>query len=101
MEKKKKKQEKELNGGGPSNPLGDIFSQEQDNGKVMIMHGPYAESLAVSGMSVEKVRKKFSDRFDIDPGSVALVDGKEINDENFSLEQGSVLMFTKKAGEKG
>ena len=102
MEKKKKKPGKETHSGGPSNPLGDIFAQSTGNrANVMVMHGPYAENLPVDGMTIEKVRNQFADRFDIDPNSIAIVDGNEVGDENFMLKTGMVLMFTKKAGEKG
>ena len=102
MEKQKTKPKKEKIGGGPSNPLGDPFTgKSQAKGNVMVMHGPYAEEIPVEGMTIEAVRKNFSDRFDIAPGSTALIDTFPVDDEKYVLKKGQVLLFVKKAGEKG
>jgi hypothetical protein len=70
------------------------------SGTATVAHGPYAENLPVVGMTVESVRRRFSDRLDIDPGSQAFVNGQPVP-EDHRLETGQVLMFARRAGEKG
>jgi hypothetical protein len=65
-----------------------------------VAHGPYAENLPVVGMTVEAVRRRFADRLDIDPGSQAFVNGQPVGEEH-RLDAGQVLMFARRAGEKG
>jgi hypothetical protein len=67
---------------------------------VMVSSGPYAEQLPVGGMTVGEVRRRFRDRFDLDPNSQAVVDGNDVGDET-TLRPGQALMFTRRAGEKG
>jgi hypothetical protein len=71
-----------------------------DQDLVTVGSGPYAEPLPVAGMSAGEVRRRFRDRFDIDPGSQAYVDGVEV-DDNTVVQAGQVLTFAKRAGEKG
>jgi hypothetical protein len=71
-----------------------------DQDLVTVGCGPYTEQLPVSGMSAGEVRRRFRDRFDIDPGSQAFVDGAEVDDATV-LQPGQVLSFAKRAGEKG
>ena len=52
------------------------------------------------GMTVEAVRRRFADRLDIDPGSQAFINGQPVG-EDHRLDQGQVLMFARRAGEKG
>ena len=70
------------------------------SGTATVAHGPYAENLPVVGMAVEGVRRRFADRLDIDPRSQAFVNG-EVAAEDRRLEAGEVLMFMRRAGEKG
>jgi hypothetical protein len=42
----------------------------------------------------------FADRFDLDPLSQAVIDGREVDDDTI-VEAGQLLMFVKRAGEKG
>jgi hypothetical protein len=70
------------------------------SGTATVAHGPYAETLPVAGMTVEAVRRRFSDRLDIDPRSQAFVDGHAVP-EDHRLGAGQVLMFARRAGEKG
>jgi len=69
-------------------------------GLATVAHGPYAEQLPVARMSVADVRARFGDRLDIDPGAVALLDGREAG-EGDRVEPGQYLMFVRRAGEKG
>ena len=92
--------DREVFGPGPSG-LGDIFSSPAAaGGAVTVTHGPYCEDLPVGGMTVAQVRTRFSDRFDIDPSSQAIVDGHEVGDDTL-VRSGQVLMFARRAGEKG
>ncbi len=45
-------------------------------------------------------RSRFGDRFDIDPESVPILDGQEVGNE-VVLRRDQILMFTRRAGEKG
>jgi len=85
-------------GGGGSGLFDD--DEEQTRHLVTVASGPYAERLPVSNMSVREVRARFSDRFDIDPRSVAVLDGHDVNDATV-VRAGQVLMFMHRAGEKG
>jgi hypothetical protein len=79
---------------------GPYGSSPTDQDLVTVGSGPYTEQLPVAGMSVGEVRRRFHDRFDLDPGSQAFVDGTEV-DDNTILQAGQVLGFAKRAGEKG
>lgn len=99
MKEKERKQEKQATGGSPDG----IFSGVPDptvNLNVHVSSGPYAEELPVAGTSVSGVRQKFADRFDIDPQSQAIVNGKRAG-EDYILKAGESLMFVRHAGEKG
>lgn len=67
---------------------------------VTVSSGPYAEQLPVGGMPVGEIRRRFRDRFDIDPNSQAVLDGNDVGDE-VVVRPGQALMFTRRAGEKG
>ncbi len=83
---------------GPSG-MGGIFDAA-GGGAVTVMNGPYAESLPVGGMTVGGIRARYHDRFDIDPASLAVLDG-EIVDESTVVGTGQLLRFSRRAGEKG
>jgi len=67
---------------------------------VTVSSGPYAEELPVGNLSVGEIRRRFRDRFDIDPRSQAVLDGQDVDDETI-VRPGQALMFTRRAGEKG
>ena len=67
---------------------------------VTVSSGPYAEPLPVGGMSVGEIRRRFRDRFDLDPQSQAVLDGNDVGDD-IVVRPGQALMFTRRAGEKG
>ncbi len=69
-------------------------------GHVEVIHGVYAHSLPLSGMTVAQARTELADRMNIDPESLAVVDGNEVGDDAI-LGEGQVLNFVKHAGEKG
>lgn len=97
MKERKKTEQKQQDSGsgafeaGPGLPV---------NPNVSVASGPYAEELPVAGSTVGEVRKRFSDRFDIDPKSTAVVNGKPA-DETYVLKSGEHLLFVRHAGEKG
>lgn len=69
-------------------------------GQVEVIHGVYAHSLPLSGMTVGQARTELADRMNIDPESMAVVDGHEVADDTI-LGEGQVLNFVRHAGEKG
>lgn len=69
-------------------------------GQVEVIHGVYAHSLPLSGMTVGQARTELADRMNIHPESIAVVDGNEAGDDTI-LGEGQVLNFVKHAGEKG
>lgn len=86
--------------GGPAG-LGDVFEPgEGDHGTVQVSHGPFAEGLPVGGMTVAQIRSRYADRFDIDPASVAVLDGSIVGDDR-RVQAGQVLTFSRRVGAKG
>jgi len=85
-------------GSGPSG-LGDPLAPG-DGGDAYVVSGPYAEQLPVGGLSVRHIRNRYGDRFDLDPHSQAILDGNPA-DEDTVVEPGQMLMFIRRAGEKG
>ena len=69
-------------------------------GRVEVIHGVYAHSLPLAGMTVRQARAELEDRMNIDPEAVAVIDGLEAT-EDAVLTEGQVLNFLKAAGEKG
>lgn len=69
-------------------------------GHVEVIHGVYAHTLPLSGMTVGQARSELGPRMNIDPDSIAVVDGNEVGDDTV-LGEGQVLNFVKHAGEKG
>jgi hypothetical protein len=94
----RKHTENERGAGGPSSS-GDSFGGD-DTRLVTVSHGPYAERLPAGEMTVREIRARYRDRLDIDPDSQAVVDGREVS-ENVVVRGGEMVMFVRKAGEKG
>lgn len=69
-------------------------------GHVEVIHGVYAHRLPLSGMTVGQARSELADRMNIDPDSIAVVDGNEVGDDAI-LGEGQILNFVTHAGEKG
>jgi hypothetical protein len=86
---------------GPSD-----FSDDSDtatavaDGSVEVIHGVYAHSLSLAGMTVGQARAELEVRMNIDPDATAVVDGHQVPEDTI-LREGSVLNFVKHAGEKG
>jgi hypothetical protein len=70
------------------------------SGRVQVIHGVYAHSLPLAGMTVRQARAELEERMNIDPIAVAVVDGAEAG-EDAVLREGQVLNFLTPAGEKG
>ena len=99
MERQKRRSREDIN--GELENLGSFFSDMgSETETVTVSHGPYAEQLPVAGESVGRIRTMYADRFDLDPLSQAVIDGREV-DDNTIIEAGQLLVFIKRAGEKG
>lgn len=96
--KEKIRKEKPTTGGNGS--IFDGVPGLPENKEVNVSSGPYSETLPVAGMPVGEVRRKFSDRFDIDAKAQAIVNGVPVEEDRI-LQGGESLMFIKHAGEKG
>ncbi len=70
------------------------------SGRVQVIHGVYAHSLPLAGMTVRQARTELEERMNIAPGAVAVVDGTEATEDSV-LREGQVLNFLTPAGEKG
>jgi hypothetical protein len=70
------------------------------SGRVDVIHGVYAHSLPLAGMTVRQARTELEERMNIDPEALAVVDGLETEEESV-LREGQVLNFLTPAGEKG
>ena len=70
------------------------------SGRVDVIHGVYAHSLPLAGMTVRQARTELEERMNIDPESLAVVDGLETKEDSV-LREGQVLNFLTPAGEKG
>jgi hypothetical protein len=93
---------REALGAGPDGAgLGSIFSDAAGDGSLItVEYGLYREQLPGGGMTVRQIRARYADRFDIDPDSVAILNGRAV-DENTMVSEGQELQFSKHIGEKG
>src|SRR4051812_41743690 len=73
---------------------------DQEGTLITLSSWPYCEQVPAAGLSVGEVRRRFLDRMDIDPLSSATLDGNEVDAETI-VHTGQVLMFVRRAGEKG
>ena len=72
------------------------FDSASEGGLVTVSHGVHSESLPVANMSVGEIRARFTDRFDIDPASTAVLDGNDVTDAF-----GRKCLLARKMVEKG
>jgi hypothetical protein len=94
-------QQKLYDPGGPAlgqDPFGDGFGASERH--VEVIHGVYSHSLPLVGMTVAQARDELTERMNIDPDAISVVDGQEV-DDNTILQEGQVLNFVKRSGEKG
>ena len=73
---------------------------DSDATLITLSSWPYCEQVGAAGLSVGEVRRRFLERMDIDPLSTATLDGNEVDAETI-VQPGQVLMFVRRAGEKG
>lgn len=80
----------------------DLFGADDQTtpGMVQVSSGPHREYLPVGNMTVGEIRRRFRDRFDLDPQSRPYLDGQDIGDETI-VRPGQSLTFSRRAGEKG
>jgi hypothetical protein len=86
--------------GPDSGGIDEIAGASPAGGMVTVSHGVHHESLPVGGMSVGEIRRRFGDRFDIDPRARAEVDGRRADDRT-TVRPGQLLVFANRTGEKG
>lgn len=79
---------------------GGVATADAREGRVEVIHGVYAHSLPLVGMTIRQARSELQDRMNIDPEAMAVVDGVETDDDQI-LREGQVLNFVRPAGEKG
>ena len=85
---------------GPA-PGGGIFADSgSPGGTATVAAGLHHEQIPVANLTVGEIRRRYRDRFDIDPQSGAMIDGQEVDDDTI-LRDGQVLRFTHQAGRKG
>ena len=90
-------------GVGPA-PFSDEFGgrDSASTKRVQVIHGVYAHSLPLVGMSVQQARLELEERMNIHPESLAVIDGVEVQEEEeILLRENQVLNFVSPAGEKG
>ncbi len=87
---------------GPA-PFSDEFgTANKTSGRVQVIHGVYAHTLPLAGKTVSEARFELEERMNIDPESLAVIDGVEVNDEELvTIHENQVLNFVTPAGEKG
>ncbi|MDP6445201.1 MAG: hypothetical protein QGG36_09615 [Pirellulaceae bacterium] len=95
LERNRPQRQRETPGGGPDN-----LSPADEGGMVTISSGVHSEALPVGSMLVGEIRRRFADRFDIDPASTAEVDGQAVSDDTV-VQSGQLLIFSHRIGEKG
>jgi hypothetical protein len=85
---------------GPTGGAGLFDDGDSSSQLVTVSSGPYLEHLPVGNSNVGEIRRRFADRFDIDPHAQAVLDGQQVDDQT-TVRPGQALMFTRRAGEKG
>ena len=85
---------------GPSGNPDEFANAVESGGLVEVIHGAYAHSVPLAGMTVRQARAELEERMNLPPDALAVVDGNEV-DEDFVLAENQVLNFVKHAGEKG
>ncbi len=86
--------------GDPDDFAGGASTATESTGVVEVIHGVYAHSMPLAGMTVRQARAELEERMNLAPDALAVVDGNEV-DEDTVLAEGQVLNFVKHSGEKG
>lgn len=93
----KQKADKQVDGG-----FGGPFDQQPSNptNQATVKSGQYLEQLPVVGMKVKQVREKYKSQMNIHDNAVSIINKKQV-DNDTTVEEGQVLTFIHKSGEKG
>ncbi|NOX56206.1 MAG: hypothetical protein GXP27_17535 [Planctomycetes bacterium] len=81
-------------------PISEEEPEAAGLGQVSVIHGIYTHSFPFAGLTVRRARQELSERFNISPEAMAVVDGNPV-DEDTILCEGQTLNFVQHAGEKG
>ena len=81
-------------------PIPEEDREATELGHVRVVHGIYTHNFPLAGMTVRRARQELSERFNISPEAMAVVDGNPV-DEDTVLCEGQTLNFVQHAGEKG
>ncbi len=81
--------------------LSDVWSGPAAAEPVLVTSGLYADQLPVAGRAVADIRRTVSDRLDIDPEAMAVLNGRRVRDEATTVRAGETLTFVRYGGEKG
>ena len=95
MEQLRTRERRQLDNGG-----GFPGDDDADPQGATVISGPYSQTLQVAGMTVGRIRERLATRLDIDPHSLAVIDGQDVTDETV-VGAGQLLTFVTRAGEKG
>ncbi|MGE0607272.1 MAG: hypothetical protein AB7O62_09280 [Pirellulales bacterium] len=101
MSNERNRQHEQTGGTGPD-PFSDGFSAGTalSEAQIQVIHGVHAHSLPLLGRTVGQARAELSERMNIAPDAVAVIDGNTVPEDTV-LAEGQVLTFVKHAGEKG
>ncbi len=101
MSNERNRQHEQSGGIGPD-PFSDGFASGTAvaDAQIQVIHGVHAHSLPLAGRTVGQARSELSERMNIAPDAVAVIDGNTVP-EDAVLTEGQVLTFVKHAGEKG
>ena len=80
------------------NPLD--FNPAPSAGSVFVTYGVYQMHLELAGKTLSEVRQSLAGPLNIDPRSVAVVNGETVA-ETFTLRGGERIEFVRLAGQKG
>ena len=93
MTRTREREQVTIGSGGPNT--------DADGGTLITLSSwPYCEQIPAGGMTVGEIRRRYAERMDLDPLSQATIDGHEADNETV-IAAGQVLMFVRRAGEKG
>ena len=95
--------DRETPGGPPPGSLAGTIGPDADGDpSVIVSSGLYHERLPLANTAVAEIRRRFGDRFDIDPNAVAVIDGEPVDDEaGTRVRSGQLVAFVRPSGEKG
>ena len=101
MSNERNRQHEQTGGTGPD-PFSDGFTSGTavSEAQIAVIHGVHAHNLPLAGRTVGQARAELSERMNIAPDALAVIDGNTAAEDTVLVE-GQVLTFVKHAGEKG